>query len=47
MAKALSGEFKKTRAVQGECENSRTLIGDRCKKLDFRVNCSLRLAMGA
>jgi hypothetical protein len=41
--KQLEGEFKKEKQLEGECKNAGTLNKDRCKKLDYRVNCTLAI----
>ena len=43
---SLSGTLDKAESLNATADGSDTLIGDRCKKLDFRVNCSLVLAAG-
>ena len=43
---SLSGILDKAESLNATADGSDTLIGDRCKKLDFRVNCSLALAAG-
>ena len=37
----LASRFEVDIDCKGVASGSDTLIGDRCKKLDFRVNCSL------